>query len=77
MRLLKRSLPLLVAVPLVLGTSTAWATSPCPAPNPYNQSANQPGQKGCNGPNDNGGSGVPGPGPGFGELFRLIGAGNK
>jgi len=68
MRLLKRALPLLVAVPLLLGTSTAYATSPCPSPDPQNNPSNSPaapgGQHGCSGPNDNGGSGLPGPGPG-------------
>ena len=59
MRLLKRCLPLLVAAPLVLGTSTAWATSPCPG-----TGSTGGGSHGCNGPNDNGGSGLPGPGPG-------------
>jgi hypothetical protein len=59
MRLLKRTLPLLVAVPLLLGTSTAYATSPCPGTGDTGG-----GTHGCNGPNDNGGSGLPGPGPG-------------
>jgi len=74
MRLLKRCLPVLVAVPLVLGgTSAVWAQSPCPSdPGPQGG-----GSKQCNGPNDNDGTGLPGPGPGFGEVFRLIGAGNK
>ena len=60
MRLLKRSLPLLMAVPLVFGAGTAFAQVQ-PQENECNRGG---GGAECQGPIDNGGSGLPGPGPG-------------
>jgi hypothetical protein len=58
MRLLKRSLPLILAVPLVLGTAgSAFAEE--------DQCARGGGGQECQGPVDNGGDGLPGMGPGI------------
>lgn len=57
MRLLKRSLPLILAVPLVLGTGTAFAAD-------EDHCARGGGGQECQGPVDNGGDGLPGMGPG-------------
>jgi hypothetical protein len=58
MRLLKRSLPLILAVPLVLGTAgSAFAEE--------DQCARGGGGQECQGPITNGGDGLPGPGPGI------------
>jgi hypothetical protein len=57
MRLLKRSLPLILAVPLVLGTGTAFAEE--------DTCARGGGGQECQGPVDNGGDGLPGMGPGI------------
>ena len=58
MRLLKRSLPLILAVPLVLGTTgTAFAEE--------DKCLRGGGGQECQGPVDNGGEGLPGPGPGI------------
>jgi hypothetical protein len=57
MRLLKRSLPLILAVPLVLGTAgSAFAEE--------DHCARGGGGQECQGPVDNGGDGLPGIGPG-------------
>ena len=56
MRLLKRSLPLILAMPLVLGTGTAFAEE-----NPCNRGG---GGQECQGNVANQGDGLPGPGPG-------------
>lgn len=58
MRLLKRSLPLILAMPLVLGTGTAFAGEE----NPCNRGG---GGQECQGKGPNGGEGLPGPGPGI------------
>jgi hypothetical protein len=56
MRLLKRTLPLILAVPLVLGSGSAFAED--------DHCARGGGGQECQGPIDNGGEGLPGPGPG-------------
>ena len=61
MLLLKRSLPLILAVPLVFGTGTAFAQSS----GDDNPCARGGGGQECQGPLDNGGDGLPGPGPGI------------
>jgi hypothetical protein len=58
MRLLKRSLPLILAVPLVLTTGTAFAAE-------EDTCARGGGGQECQGPISNGGDGLPGPGPGI------------
>ena len=59
MRLLKRSLPLVLALPLVLGTvGTAFAEG-------EDTCARGGGGQECQGPVNNGGEGLPGPGPGL------------
>ena len=58
MRLLKRTLPLILAVPIVLGTSTAFAAE-------EDHCARGGGGQECQGPVDNGGDGLPGMGPGI------------
>ncbi len=60
MLLLKRSLPLLLAVPLVFGVGTAYAEG-----GSEDHCARGGGGAECQGPIDNGGSGLPGPGPGI------------
>lgn len=57
MRLLKRTLLLILAVPLALGTGTAFAEE--------DHCARGGGGQECQGPVDNGGEGLPGPGPGL------------
>jgi hypothetical protein len=58
MRLLKRSLPIILAMPLVLGTGTAFAET-------EDTCARGGGGQECQGPVDNGGEGLPGMGPGI------------
>lgn len=59
MRLLKRSLPLILAVPLVLGAAgSAFAVE-------EDHCARGGGGQECQGPINNGGEGLPGPGPGI------------
>lgn len=60
MLLLKRSLPVLFALPLVLGAGTAFADV-----QPQDECNRGGGGAECQGPIDNGGSGLPGPGPGI------------
>ena len=59
MRLLKRTLPLILAVPIVLGTGTAFAAEG------EDHCARGGGGQECQGPVDNGGDGLPGMGPGI------------
>jgi hypothetical protein len=58
MRLLKRTLPLILAVPIALGTGTAFAAD-------EDHCARGGGGQECQGPVDNGGDGLPGAGPGI------------
>ena len=58
MRLLKRSLPLVLALPLVLGTGTAFAAE-------EDTCARGGGGQECQGGVDNQGEGLPGMGPGI------------
>ena len=58
MRLLKRSLPLVLALPLVLGTRHGVRRD-------EDTCARGGGGQECQGPIDNGGDGLPGPGPGI------------